>query len=165
MPHISLTTIIEAPIEICFDLSRSIELHKISTAHTNEEAIAGVTTGLIGLDEEVTWRAKHLGVVQKLSSRITAFDKPYYFQDKMIKGAFRSITHDHHFESEANFTKMTDDLYFESPRGFLGKLANRLLLEKYLTQLLEKRNQIIKATAESDEWKKILPTNTYYHGN
>jgi ligand-binding SRPBCC domain-containing protein len=165
MPLLSLTIIIHAPIEICFDLSRSIDMHKISTAQTKEEAIAGVTTGLIGLGEEVTWRAKHLGIVQKLSSRITAFDFPHYFQDTMIKGAFKSITHDHVFERIGSFTKMKDHLYYQSPLGFLGRIADRLFLEKYLTELLEKRNQVIKATAESGEWKKILPTNKHYHGN
>ena len=42
--HIHLTTLITAPIERVFDLSRSINLHKISTAHTGEKAIAGVTS-------------------------------------------------------------------------------------------------------------------------
>jgi hypothetical protein len=51
MPVINLHTQINAPIGIVFDLSRSIDLHKISTAHTNEEAIAGVTSGLIGMGE------------------------------------------------------------------------------------------------------------------
>jgi len=54
MPVIELKTAIKAPVERCFDLSRSIDLHKISTAHTNEEAIAGVTSGLIGPNEWVT---------------------------------------------------------------------------------------------------------------
>jgi hypothetical protein len=40
MPVISLKTIIEADIGLCFDLARSIDLHTISTAHTNERAIA-----------------------------------------------------------------------------------------------------------------------------
>ena len=86
MPVIKLSTIIKADIQIVFDLSRSIDLHKISTDKTNEEAIAGVTNGLIGLDETVTWRAKHLGVTQTLQSKITSFKPPYYFVDEMLKG-------------------------------------------------------------------------------
>jgi len=38
MPQIELETIINSEIEICFDLSRSIDLHKISTAATKEKA-------------------------------------------------------------------------------------------------------------------------------
>ena len=69
MPKIELTTIIDAPIERCFDLARSIDLHKLSTAGTDEEAIAGVMSGLIGKNEQVTWKAKHFGITQKLTSK------------------------------------------------------------------------------------------------
>ena len=79
MPVIHLETLINAPIDVVFNLSRSIDLHKISTAHTNEQAIAGVTTGLIGMGERVTWRAKHVGFTQKLTSTITSFNAPYFF--------------------------------------------------------------------------------------
>ena len=37
-------------------------------------AVGGRTSGLIGLGEEVTWRARHFGVTQHLTSKITAFD-------------------------------------------------------------------------------------------
>jgi len=39
MPKIELKTEIKAKKDIVFDLSRSIDLHKISTEHTNEDAI------------------------------------------------------------------------------------------------------------------------------
>ena len=55
-------TLIRAPIDRCFDLERSIDLHTKTTQRTGERAIAGVTSGLINLDEEVTWSARHLGV-------------------------------------------------------------------------------------------------------
>ena len=61
MPQIHITTFISAPPERVFDLSRNISLHKISTKDTHEEAIGGVTSGVIGLNETVTWQAKHLG--------------------------------------------------------------------------------------------------------
>lgn len=78
MPVITIKTVINAPIDIVFDLSRSIDLHKISTAHTNEEAVDGKISGLIGMDETVTWRAKHFGITQLLTSKITAFNAPFF---------------------------------------------------------------------------------------
>lgn len=86
MPVISLRTQIDAPLYLVFDLSRSIDLHKISTAHTNEEAVEGRTSGLIELGETVTWRAKHLGLIQELTTEITAFERPFYFVDEMVNG-------------------------------------------------------------------------------
>src|SRR5690606_34016928 len=106
------TTVINAPIERCFDLARSIDLHKLSTEGTNERAVAGVTSGLIGKGQAVTWRAKHFGIIQTLSSRITEFERPYHFRDEMIKGAFKSITHDHIFKESRNITVMIDEFHF-----------------------------------------------------
>ena len=156
MPIIELTTIIQAPRTRCFDLARSIDLHKLSTGGTDEEAIAGVTSGLIGEGQEVTWRARHFGIVQTLSSRITGFEYPRFFRDEMIQGAFKMIRHDHLFEQNGNVTTMKDRFVFESPGGIFGKIFNALVLRKYLYNLLHKRNQMIKTVAESDQWKKIL---------
>jgi len=156
MPKIELKTEINSTIEICFDLSRSIDLHKISTAKTNEEAIEGTTSGLINLNETVTWQATHFGIRQKLTSKITAFDKPYYFRDEQIKGAFKSIYHEHKFEQLENKIFMTDIFEYQSPFGILGNLVNKLVLTKYLRNLLIDRNNVIKEFAETDKWKLVL---------
>lgn len=156
MPRIVLKTEIKAATEIVFDLSRSIDLHKISTKQTNEEAIAGKTSGLIGMHESVTWRAKHFGVYQNLTSKITEFDTPNYFVDEMQEGAFKEFTHEHHFTELNGRTLMTDVFEYQSPFGFLGKLADKLFLKKYMTQLLTERNRVVKEFAESDKWKELL---------
>lgn len=148
-------TKIQAPKERVFNLSRSVDLHQISTAHTNEKAIAGITSGLIGLNESVTWQAKHLGFTQQLTSKITTFDFPNSFIDEMTKGAFKKMKHLHEFSSEGPFTVMTDEFEFESPMGIIGRFVNWLYLEKYLTKLLVQRNEFIKEFAETDKWKKL----------
>jgi ligand-binding SRPBCC domain-containing protein len=88
---------ISAPIQRCFDLSRSIEVHLLGTEQSGEQAVGGVTSGLVGPNQFVRWRAKHLGVRQHLTSKITAFDSPQYFQDTMLEGAFKFMQHDHFF--------------------------------------------------------------------
>ena len=156
MPRIVLETEINAPIERCFDLSRSIDLHKISTEHTNEEAIDGVTSGLIKLNESVTWRAKHFGIYQSLTTKITEFDSPRFFIDEMVKGAFKGFRHEHHYKAVNEGTIMTDIFDYQSPFGIFGKLVDLIVLKKYMTKLLIKRNDTIKEFAESDQWKKVL---------
>lgn len=156
MPIIELTTIIDADINICFDLARSIDLHSISTKKTKEQAIAGVTTGLIGFNETVTWQATHFGVRQKLTSRITAYERPFHFRDEQVKGTFDYIKHDHLFRTHNNTTIMTDRFDFGSPFGVLGNIFNRLVLTTYLKKFLEKRNQVIKEYAENGTWKTLL---------
>lgn len=156
MPRIELHTEINADRNIVFDLSRSIDLHKISTEKTNEEAIAGKTSGLIGMNESVTWRAKHFGIYQKLTSKITEYDRPKYFADEMVKGTFAQFKHEHHFTEANGGTLMIDYFDYKSPFGILGKLADKLFLKKYLTELLTERNRIVKEFAESDKWKEVI---------
>ena len=156
MPVIHLITEINAPIERCFDLSRSIDLHLLSTSQTNEKAVAGVTRGLIGLGEEVTWRARHFGIYQNLTSRIAVYKYPIYFESKMVKGAFKKIDHKHEFEQKDNGTVMKDHFDFEAPFGIFGKIVSKLVLYSYMKRLLEERNRVIKKIAESEEWKKLL---------
>lgn len=156
MPRIELQTKIKSDKEIVFDLSRSIDLHKISTEHTNETAIAGKTSGLIGLNESVTWRAKHFGIYPKLTSKITVFDRSNYFVDEMVSGAFSEFKHEHHFADSNDGTLMTDYFDYKAPLGIFGKLADKVFLEKYMTDLLTQRNRIVKAFAESEKWKQIF---------
>ena len=148
LPVITLETWIKAPIERCFDLSRNIDLHMHSTAHTREVAIAGVTSGLIGPDEQVTWEATHFGVRQRLTSRITAYNRPSHFRDSLVDGAFRRFDHDHFFEEVSGATLMRDVFDYDSPLGPVGKLADCIFLKRYMARLLIRRNKLIKEAAE-----------------
>ena len=148
MPVIEIRTEVRAPLERCFDLSRDIDLHVVSMRATGERAVAGRTSGLIGLGEEVTWEARHLGVRQRFTSRITEFVRPHYFQDRMVRGAFRSFAHDHFFEPTESGTLMRDVLEFHSPLGPLGRIADALFLSRYLRALLLQRQQVVKVAAE-----------------
>ena len=156
MPSIHLTTYISAPAQRVFDLSRSIKLHKKSLEHTGEEAVAGITSGLINLHESVTWKAKHLGKKRTLKVKISAMESPASFTDEMVDGDFRSMKHEHHFKQVENGTIMIDLFSFESPYGIAGKLLNRLFLTRYLRRLLEQRNRVIKEYAESNKWQPLL---------
>ena len=160
MIRIEETTIIEAPIERCFDLSRSVEVHLLSNVHSGEQALAvgGVTAGLVGLFEEVTWRAKHFGVWQNLTSKITAMESPRYFQVTMVRGIFRFMQADHLFESlESGGTEMKDVFSIAAPLPLLGPIAEALFLRRYMLALLRERNTVIKRVAESSEWEQYLP--------
>jgi len=148
MPLITLQTLINANINTCFDLSRDIDFHQESLKHSNERAIAGRTSGLIELGESVTWEAKHFGITQRLTSKITELNKPYYFVDEMVSGAFESFKHEHIFEKTQDGTLMIDKFHFKSPYGLLGELVNILFLKRYMRSLLSIRNSFLKSAAE-----------------
>jgi ligand-binding SRPBCC domain-containing protein len=156
MIRIELSTAIAAPLDRCFDLSRSIDLHMASTDWTGERAIAGVTSGPIGAGQEVTWRGRHFGLTIHHTSRITEFESPIHFQDCMVRGWFRSFCHDHFFEDRDGTTIMRDVMQFEAPFGVLGRLVEKFALKRHLEDLLERRNACIQRVAESEEWRKYL---------
>jgi ligand-binding SRPBCC domain-containing protein len=156
MPVIELITRIEAPMERVFDLSLSIDLHAQSAAATGERAVAGVMSGLIGPGQEVTWRARHFGIWQSLTVRITAFERPVHFADEMLRGAFQRMEHHHHFAAESGGTLMRDVFSFQSPLGILGRIADFVFLKRYMRNFLIERNRVIKTAAESDEWRQFI---------
>ena len=150
MPLIQLRTTIDAPVEHVFDLSRSIDAHMVSAQGTHERAVAGRTSGFIELGETVTWEARHFGIKQRLTVKITAMNRPHSFEDVMIQGAFRSMRHQHEFSRVGNSTRMSDAFHFSAPFGFFGSLAERLFLTAYMKRFLVKRNRILKQMAESN---------------
>ena len=131
----------------------------ISTASTNEKAVAGITTGLIGLNETVTWRAFHLFKTRSFTSVISAFEFPYMFKDEMTSGDLKSFSHIHSFESQKGGTLMTDKVSLEAPFGFAGKILMAVFLKNYFRKLLCKRNAVIKKFAENGQAAEILKNN------
>jgi ligand-binding SRPBCC domain-containing protein len=155
---IVLETRIAAPPERCFLLSLSIDLHVESTAQTGERAVAGVTHGILGLGETVTWQGRHFGLLLAHESRITKYEQPQHFQDVMVTGMFCSFEHDHFFEPLGAETLMRDELRFRAPFSPLGWLAETVVLRRYLEEFLTKRNLAIKRIAEGqpEVWQRYL---------
>jgi len=150
MPIIRMDIEIDAPQQICFDLARSIDSHMESTARTRERAIGGVTSGLIRLGESVTWEAVHFGIKQRLTAKITEMEEPQFFVDEMVQGAFKRFYHKHEFIPLAeNKTRMIDTFDYTSPFGFLGKIVDVVMLERYMQRFLLERNLYLKKKAES----------------
>ena len=149
MPILILETEINAPPEVCFDLVRDISLHVQTTKQTGEKASAGRTHGKIALGETVTFEGKHFGIRQRLTVKVTEFEKLQFFTDEMTHGTFKSFKHKHEFISKSDGTLMRDTLEWTSPFGFLGKIVDALLLENHLRKLVSRRNAELKRVAES----------------
>lgn len=150
MTAINLTTKIKASQQIVFDASRNIDIHQQSASKSNESAIAGVTSGLINLNETVTWRGKHFGFYLTHKSRITAMNFYDYFVDEMEEGKFKTFRHEHFFEEKNGVTIMTDKLQYETPFGIFGKLFDTLFLKNHLIHFLLERNKLLKEVSENN---------------
>ncbi len=149
MTTLRFTTIVKASPKTLFDLSRNVDFHANAFAHTKEKAVAGKTSGLLGLGEQVTWEAVHFGIKQKLTAKITFIKSPESFIDEMVQGAFSSFWHKHEFLTHQKGTQMLDEIRYTVPYGILGKLFDVLFLQRHLRKLITTRNLALKEFAES----------------
>lgn len=149
MPTIEHHEHIKAPIQLCFDLARSVDIHTQTTSKTKEKAVGGVRKGLLELGDIVTWEAVHFGIKQRLTAKVIQMEKPYQFVDIMVQGAFQSFVHTHQFIQTEEGTIMIDHFQYKSPLGSLGVLADKLFLENYMRRFIASRAKELKKIAEN----------------
>jgi ligand-binding SRPBCC domain-containing protein len=101
------------------------------------------------LGDDVTWKAWHFGIPLRMTSKITEFDRPGRFVDEQTRGPFASWRHEHRFEERDDCTLMIDVVDYCSPLGPIGALVDRIRLERYMVELLQRRNEFIRQAAEA----------------
>lgn len=148
MPELVLTTEITASRDRCFALSLSVDAHTNSMKTSGERIVAGVRSGSMALGDTVTWHARHFGLPFRMTSKITEYSSPTRFVDQQTSGPFASWWHEHRFEGADGYTLMTDVVRYRSPAGPIGRLVDRVVLERYLTRLLAQRNAWLKEELE-----------------
>ena len=145
MATIHLETFIAAPAEVCFDLCLDVNFHERAG---HGRAVAGTTAGALRLGDTVTWEATHFLVRQRLTSKIVVYERPRLFVDEMQRGAFARWRHTHRFVAQSGGTLATDDVDFASPLRPLGRLADALLIRRYMARFLRRHNAHFKREAE-----------------
>ncbi|GAA4203894.1 hypothetical protein GCM10022252_62210 [Streptosporangium oxazolinicum] len=150
MPRFEVVTHVVAPPDRVFDISLDVGVHTASMAGSSEEAVGGVTAGGLVLGESVTWRARHFGIRWRMTSRISVYDRPGYFVDEQVSGPFKRWHHAHRFRSDGRGgTVMSDVIDFAAPFGFLGAIAEILVLRRYMPMLIRARSRYVKQVAET----------------
>ncbi|MDQ2794022.1 MAG: SRPBCC family protein [Bacteroidota bacterium] len=148
MARIELEMLVQAPPTACYALALNVQAHLESTRQTGERVLEGPTSGQLQLGDVVTWEARHFGIRQRLTVRITAATPPYHFRDELVRGAFKTLRHDHYFEAVEGGTRVRDVFEFSSPFGLVGRLVDKLFLQRYLTGFLRTRNAALKQSLE-----------------
>lgn len=140
-----MTSTFDVPIGQVFERSLDVDFHQQSMAASGEEIVGGVSSGLMGLGDTVTWRAKHFGIWWRMTSIISEFDAPTYFVDQQLKGPFKRFRHEHHFAEGPNgSTTMRDVIEYAAPAGPLGRVVERLVLDRHLQALITLRNDELR---------------------
>ncbi|HRI02476.1 MAG TPA: hypothetical protein PLL77_01925 [Pyrinomonadaceae bacterium] len=140
MPTIILETLIYARAEECFDLIRDKRIQK--------EPLPAIF-GEFGIGQTVTFKSNNFGMEQSLTVKVTEFERPTLIVDEMVDGSFRSFKHTHELLIAENGTLMRDTLVWETPLGILGRLVDKLYIERHLTDLVSNRNAKLKQIAEA----------------
>ncbi|HKB81033.1 MAG TPA: SRPBCC family protein [Thermoanaerobaculia bacterium] len=149
MGSATIETRIEVPVEVCFDLARDVGAHAASAAFSGERIVEpGRTAGLLEAGDRITFEGRHFGIRQRLTAEIVEMDRPRRFVDAMVRGAFRSLRHVHEFQPRGKATLMRDVLTWEAPLGLLGRLADRLFLERHMEWFVRTKQQRLKQIAE-----------------
>jgi ligand-binding SRPBCC domain-containing protein len=143
-----LPTSIDATPEVCFDLSLDVGVHTQSTG-AREEIVGGVRSGRMELGDDVTWKAWHFGVPFRMTSKITEYERPSRFVDEQTRGPFARWRHEHRFEARDGGTLMTDIVDYRSPLGPIGSIVDRIHLQRYMVELLQRRNEFLRREAEA----------------
>lgn len=144
-------TFINAPADVVFDLARDVEVHVASFPRSRERPVAGVTSGLLGPGDQVTWQATHFGLRWQMTSSITAFDRPRRLVDEQIRGPFATFYHEHLFVEHGDGVLMRDRVSFRVPGGPFGWIIERAGLGSYLKRLIRQRGRTIKRLAEDPD--------------
>ena len=88
------------------------------------------------------WVAKH-----------TVYDPPHMFEDVQIKGPFRSWRHRHIVNPDAQGATLRDEIDYEPPFGFLGRLIAPIVIERRLQKLFDYRHEVTRRWCETGRMK------------
>ena len=120
-----------------WERARVIQTAKISEVGTS----AIIETSILG-PIKTRWVAQH-----------TVYDPPHVFEDVQVKGPFCSWRHRHIVEPHAEGAMLRDEIDYEPPLGFLGRVVAPLLVERRLQKLFDYRHEVTRRWCEREEGK------------
>lgn len=80
-----------------------------------------------------------LGIPFKWVTEITHVSEPYYFVDEQRFGPYSFWHHQHKFFKTDGGVRMVDILHYRIKFGFIGRIANRLIVEREVKKIFEYR--------------------------
>jgi ligand-binding SRPBCC domain-containing protein len=80
----------------------------------------------------------------------TLYDPPRMFEDVQIKGPFRSWRHGHFVEPDIHGAILRDEIDYEPPLGFLGRLVAPVIIQKRLHKLFDYRHEVTRSWCERE---------------
>ncbi|MFN9709884.1 MAG: SRPBCC family protein [Bacteroidota bacterium] len=85
-----------------------------------------------------------LGIPVYWMTEITHVEKEKYFVDEQRFGPYQLWHHQHHFKEIKGGVEMTDIVHYKIPFGFLGDIAQVLLVKRSLDQIFRYRHEAVE---------------------
>ncbi|MFC5283999.1 SRPBCC family protein [Pedobacter alpinus] len=85
-----------------------------------------------------------LGIKMDWMTEITTVKEGKYFIDEQKFGPFKFWHHEHHFEEIDGGVLMTDRLSYAVPFGFIGSIANALIVAKQTKDIFDYREVAVE---------------------
>lgn len=148
MPVIELQSHIDAPAEVCFDLTRNMDLLSEFLKPLSGRAVSGFTQGLIGPGDHVIFNFGFLNLFLELKSEIVEYKRPVEFCDRHTSRLFSRSVHTHIFEPAGNGTCMRENYEFEFFCRFLSQKPFILVVMALIRWQLARKMRLIKQIAE-----------------
>lgn len=93
----------------------------------------------------ISYRVKPLFNISTLwVTEITKVKNKHYFVDEQRIGPYKMWHHEHWIKEMEGGVLMTDIVSYQPPFGFLGSIANALLIRKKLKQIFDFRTQVLE---------------------
>ena len=118
----------------------------VTPPHLNLKVTNEVYGDSVYAGQVMTYDVKPLlGIPLSWMTEITHVADKKYFVDEQRKGPYQLWHHQHHFKAIEGGVEMTDLVHYRLPLGFLGSIANTILVKKELEKIFTYRyHQIIK---------------------
>lgn len=81
----------------------------------------------------------------------TVYEPPHMFEDMQLKGPFRSWRHRHVVAPHVDGAILRDEIDYEPPLGFLGRVLAPILVQKRLQKLFDYRHEVTRRWCEGQE--------------
>ena len=91
------------------------------------------------------------GIPLKWQTRIDKIQKLKYFIDLQIKGPYKLWEHKHFFTEYRNGVLMKDEVNYQLPLGFIGRMMHGILVRKKIENIFAYRRQKLEKIFISNE--------------
>lgn len=85
-----------------------------------------------------------LNIPQTWVTEITQVNEPNYFVDEQRFGPYKMWHHEHIFKGTENGSVLMEDIVsYVVPFGFLGRIANKLVISKKINEIFNYRKKVL----------------------